>query len=133
MQEVTGETIDISKYLDFGFYDYVSWKDNAGLGETKIGRWLGVSHRVGGLMSYWILSQTGAVYSRTTVQRITNLEKQTDGMKSALQEFDKAISTRFKEEEDISYDGAKSNSEDWSDDLDFQEEFDSIVNDPHVP
>jgi hypothetical protein len=50
LQEVTGETVDISEYLDFGFYDHV-YKENAGLGETLIGRWLGVSHRVGGLMS----------------------------------------------------------------------------------
>jgi hypothetical protein len=48
--EVTGETLNISEYLDFGFYDHVSFKENAGLGVTSIGRWLGgVSHRVGGL------------------------------------------------------------------------------------
>ena len=32
LQEVTGETINILWYLDFGLYDHVSWKDNAGLG-----------------------------------------------------------------------------------------------------
>ena len=56
MQDVTGETPDISEYLDFGFYDHVSYKENAGLGMTAIGRWLGVSHRVGRLMYYWILT-----------------------------------------------------------------------------
>ncbi len=84
MQEVTGETVDISEYLDFSFYDHVWYKENAGLGVTLIGRWLGVSHRVGGLMSYWILTQKGTVISRTTVQRVTNLEKQTDEFKSLL-------------------------------------------------
>ena len=29
--QVTGETYDISEYLDFGFYDEVWYKDNAGL------------------------------------------------------------------------------------------------------
>jgi hypothetical protein len=51
-----GEIVNISEYLDFGFYDHVSFKENAGLEVTSIGRWLGVSHRVGGLMSYWILT-----------------------------------------------------------------------------
>jgi hypothetical protein len=52
LEEVTGKMVDISEYLDFVFYDHVSYKENAGLGETAIGRWLRVSHRVGGLMSY---------------------------------------------------------------------------------
>jgi hypothetical protein len=47
------------------------------LGETKLGRWLGVSHKVGTLMSFWVLTQGGKVLSRTMVQRVTNLESQT--------------------------------------------------------
>ena len=58
-QDVTGETSDISEYLDFVFYGHVSYKENSGLGMKAIGRWLGVSHRVGRLMSYWILTQKG--------------------------------------------------------------------------
>ena len=137
MEAVTGETVDISEYLDFGFYDHVTYKENAGLGMTAIGRWLGVSHRVGGLMSYWVLTQSGTVISRTTVQRITNLEKETDEIKDSIKEFDAEISRRFKEEEELTYDGSKPNPEDWSEylenDPDFQEEFDQIVNDPKVP
>jgi hypothetical protein len=64
---VTGETVDILEYLDFGLYDHVSSKENAGLKVTSIGRWLGVSHRVGGLMSYWVLTMRGTVISRTSV------------------------------------------------------------------
>jgi hypothetical protein len=75
LEEVTGETVGICEYLDFGFYDHVSFKENAGLGVTSIGRWLGVSHRVGGLVSYWILTIKGTVISCTTVQRVTALEK----------------------------------------------------------
>jgi hypothetical protein len=75
-----------------GFYDHVSYKENAGLGTAAIGRWLGVSHRVGGLMSYWVLTQTGTVISRTTVQRITNLDKETDEVKQSVNEFDVEVS-----------------------------------------
>ena len=38
LQYVMGKTPDISEYLDFGFYDYVSYKDNAVLGMTAIRR-----------------------------------------------------------------------------------------------
>ena len=44
IEQVTGETPDISEYLDFGFYDLVWYKDNAGLGDNCISRWLGVAH-----------------------------------------------------------------------------------------
>lgn len=75
---MTGETPDTSEYLDFGFYNWVRHKDNAGPGKNCCGRWLGVSHRVGNLMFYWILNIAGRVVSRTTVQQITNLEQSTD-------------------------------------------------------
>ena len=73
LQDVTGETPNISEYLGFGFYDHVSYKDNSGLGMAAIGRWLGVSYRVGGLMTYWILNQKGTVISIIKIQRITSL------------------------------------------------------------
>jgi hypothetical protein len=33
---ITGETPDISEYLDFDFYDWVLYRSNAGLGEVKL-------------------------------------------------------------------------------------------------
>ena len=68
LQYVTGETPDISEYLDFGFYDHVSYKKIVGLEMTDIGRWLGVYHSIGGLMSYWILTQKGTVILIMTFQ-----------------------------------------------------------------
>ena len=62
--QVTGETGDISEYLDFGFYEQVWWKDNAGVSEFEPGRWLGVSHRTGRLMCYNVLTQRSTVVSR---------------------------------------------------------------------
>jgi hypothetical protein len=37
LEKITGESVDITEYLDFGFYVWVWFKENAGLGETKIG------------------------------------------------------------------------------------------------
>ena len=79
LQYVMGETVDISEYLDFGFYEHVYSKENTGIGVTSIFRWLGVSHRVGGLILYWILTQKGKVISQTTLQRITQPEKYIQG------------------------------------------------------
>ena len=52
LKYITGETLGISEYLEFIFYDWVTYRVNAGLGELLLGRWLGVSHKVGQAMSY---------------------------------------------------------------------------------
>ena len=78
LEALTGETPDISQYLDFGFYDRVWFKEDAGLGETELIRFIGVSHHIGSLMSYWVFPASGILISRTTVQRDTNLESKTE-------------------------------------------------------
>ena len=97
LETLTGENPDISHYLDYGFYDQVWFKENAGLGETKLARFLGVSHQVGSLMSYWVLPDSGISMSHTTVQRVTNLESQTKQCKKRLSVYDKSIAERFNE------------------------------------
>ena len=76
LEKATVETPEISEYIDFGFYDPCWYKENASMGETKMGRWLGVSHKTRSLMSFWVLTPSCRVVSRTSVQRITNLELQ---------------------------------------------------------
>ena len=73
-----GETPDISEYLDFGWYDRVWYKEDAGLGDTNLGQFLGSSQKVGSLMSYWVLTKSDILISRTTLQLVTHLERQTD-------------------------------------------------------
>jgi hypothetical protein len=91
MDEVTGEIPDISEYLDFSFYDWVWYKDNAGVGDNMFGRLLGVLHRIGNLMSFWIFTANGRVISRTTVQRVTNLELATAEVKEGSEDYDDRI------------------------------------------
>ena len=97
LEALTGETPDISQYLDFGFYDRVWFKEDAGLGETKLARFLGVSHQVGSLMSYWVLPASGIPMSRTTVQRVTNLESHMDQCKKRFSVYDERIAEKFNE------------------------------------
>ena len=95
LELITGETPDISEYTDFGFYDWVWFKQNAGVDPPKIGRWLGVSHRVGRLMSYWILPISGIPISCSTVQKVTNLEKQTKENQETMDKYDEALESRW--------------------------------------
>ena len=88
LEIIRGETPDLSEYLDFGSYEWVTYRNNAGLGIPEVGRWLCVSHRFGQLMSYWILPKSGIPVSCTTVQKITNLEKLTDEYKARMKDFD---------------------------------------------
>ena len=137
LEQLTGETPEISEYLDFTFYDWCWYNDNAGLGEMKLGRWLGVSHCVGSLMSYWILTQKRNVILCTTVSRVTNLETQVDSTKSCLQEFDTAITDRLNDEAHIIIEGGKSQPYDWSDhpfdeDSDFVDEFHLVVSNDEI-
>ena len=70
---VTGNTPNISEYTEFDWYQPVWYMDTGSFPEEKLlmGRWLGVAHRIGQAMCYWILPQSGVPIARTTVQQVT--------------------------------------------------------------
>ena len=129
LENLTGETEDISDYLDFGFYDRTWFHENSGLGEQGLGCWLSVSHCTGGAMSYWILKANGYVVSQTTVQRIKNPESEISENQLMLSEFDKEIKRCIKDDE-FPVDGGLPGTVKWADmleyDKDFREECDQI-------
>ncbi|TAN87586.1 MAG: hypothetical protein EYR95_16485, partial [Phormidium sp. SL48-SHIP] len=95
-EKITGDTPDISEYVDFEFYDWVwYWDMPGGEDNPELGRWLGVAHRIGGSMCYYILAKTGEVISRTSVQHMTREEAEVDGNKSRMSEYDKAIKEKL--------------------------------------
>ncbi|CAJ1970258.1 unnamed protein product, partial [Cylindrotheca closterium] len=65
---------------------------NGGLGVNHIGQWLGVSHRVGPMMTYWVLPKSGIPISVNTVQMVTNAEQQTDSIKQQMQRWTADVS-----------------------------------------
>ena len=87
-------------------------------------------------MCYWILNQRGSVISRSTVQRVRNLELSTSPVKDIFDKFDQKIYHELKLEECV-YAGNKPNPNDWADlienDEDFRDEFANIYNDPSIP
>ena len=88
LEYITGETPNISEYLDFNFYYWVTYRANVGLGELSIGQWLGVKHKVGQDMSYWILPVSGIGILCTTAQRLTRSEKATDELEARMSDYD---------------------------------------------
>ena len=75
LERLTYGTVDISEWPEFEFYDLV-WFWNNQLDDTKpmLGRWIGLSHRVGNMLYYYIISQKGRFLSRTAVHHLTDDE-----------------------------------------------------------
>ena len=69
LENLTGDTIYLSEYLDFYFYDPVWYWDTLSgeWGDALPRRWLVISHRVGAVMCYWVLNEQGNVISQYTV------------------------------------------------------------------
>ena len=55
---LTGKTPDISQYLDFAWYDWVWYKENAGLDVPKLGRFLGIANSSSNLLTFHILPES---------------------------------------------------------------------------
>lgn len=140
LEMITGDTPDISEYLDFGIYDWVLYKDNAGMGETKLGRMLGISHRIGPMMSYFILPISCKIISCTTVQRLTLLDQQTELYINRCNHFDETVKERLRDNNNIIVLGETDQPFDWdkydfSGDEDFLSEYgkDLVLNDSTIP
>ena len=136
-EELAGETPDILEYLEFSFYNWCWYNDNSGIGKNKLGKYLGVSFRVGSLMSYWVLTANGTVVSRTTVSRVTNIKDQTDENKTSITKLDKEIQERLNDEAHIIVEEGKGESKYWSEhpfdcNPDFQDYFSHVVSNEEV-
>ena len=93
LERLTGDTVDISEWIEFEFYDLIRYwdtrdKDN----KSSIGRWLGISHHIGSALCYWVLTNTGKVLSRTTVQHLTKDETANPEVQSEIREFHAELS-----------------------------------------
>ena len=64
-------------------------------------------------MCYHILTQTGSVISRSTVEQVTSLESEKKNIKELFIHFDAEIHRCLKAE-DRGYEGSKPNPQDWA-------------------
>ena len=54
----TRDTVDITEYLDSGFWDIVWFGDNSEQG-LELDRWLSILHRVGFTLCYHVIERNG--------------------------------------------------------------------------
>ena len=92
----------ISEWTDFEFYDRVWFYDQKKIeidgSGRRLARWLGVAHRVGSNLCYWLLLPTGNVIARTTVQHVTREDHLNNDIRNDIETFDKSVDNRLKEE-----------------------------------
>ena len=100
MEKLTGDTIDISEYLDFDFYDLVWYWDTLSgeKGEAFPGRCLRVSNIVGACICYWVLNKQGTAISRYNLKYVTKEYILNKKLKETLELDDKNIKEKIADE-----------------------------------
>ena len=99
LERVTGNRVDITEWLDFTMWDRVWIMDEPdGSSPPKLARWLGVSHRVGSALCYFVIKANGQIESRTTVQHVTEDDLNTPGIKEQIDAFDKSLNEKVNDE-----------------------------------
>ena len=91
---VTGNTEDISELVEFGWYQWIYYRDattSFPLPGEEVGKYLGPYENVGSKMSMWILKQNGEIVSRTTLRTLTDSELAGETEKTKRDIFTKAI------------------------------------------
>ena len=92
LEALTGDTVDISEWTEFEFYDLVLyWDDRDNESRQSIGRWLGPSHQIGSALFYYVLTEKTTVLSRTSVQHITKEEFETIDMKERVRIYHETL------------------------------------------
>ena len=94
---VTGDTPDISEWMEYDWYQPVWYLDPGSFpgDKKKLGRWLGVAHRVGQAMCYWVLPPSGVTIARSTVQPVSADELATQDFTAELAKYDQDIAEKF--------------------------------------
>ena len=93
---------------------------------------------MGTLMSFWVLTSTGKVISRTTVQRVTNLELQVEENKTRMNSYTGELTERIGGNDFVAIDENGNefvNISGWDDpafDAEFVQEFGRTINDPNI-
>jgi hypothetical protein len=77
-----------------------------------------VLHRIGTLMSFWVMTSNGNVLSRTTVQQMTQLEGQLEENKTCIRIFTDQLTDRIGGNDIVVQDNngnVASDIDDWDD------------------
>ena len=95
---VTGNTVDISYLVEFGWYQWIYYRDattSFTLPEEKLRKYLGPSDNVGSKMSIWILKNNGEVVSSTILRTLNDYELSSDTENTKIDIFTKAVNNNL--------------------------------------
>jgi hypothetical protein len=80
----------------FGFGDNPNAENN-----PRLGRWLGVAHRVGSDLCYWVLDEQAHIMARTTVQHVTDLDRKNPETAEKIRVFGEDLDARLSDENHV--------------------------------
>lgn len=105
MEYVTGDTSDISDLAYYSHYEPVFYYDPSDFPQENrlLGRWLLPAVNVGQALCYWILTKSGYVVARSTVQPLTKSEKHDSIVTKQIEDFDKSVAERISTVEDANF------------------------------
>jgi Reverse transcriptase (RNA-dependent DNA polymerase) len=135
-EEVTGQTPDISEWLDFEFYDLVWWLDrsikpNVTDVQRRLARWLGVSHRVGSDLCYWLITDSGKIVSKTSVEHVIRDDYLNPETATQIDDFHSKLSTALHDDNFV-IDGAGGFDSMWLDDVEIDDENPGVAYNPDL-
>lgn len=95
---LTGNTPDISEFFEDEWYQPVWYYEPTAFPEQRkhLARWIGVAHRVGQAMCYWLLPESGIPIARTTIQAVAPDESNTINFQQTLKDFDAKVGDKLK-------------------------------------
>ena len=138
-EEVTGNTPEIGEWLDFGFYDLVWWLDrpakpSISTDQRRLARWLGISHRVGSDLCYWLITESGKIISKTSVEHVIRDDYVDPERKTLIDHFNATLTRNLDDEGfEIEGDGSYKSFRTLDYDFDDDHELNSgVLRDPNL-
>lgn len=95
---MTGSTADISHIAEFGWYDWVMYRDNVpSYPDDKLilGRYLGPATDIGSALTAKILQPNGQFVCRSTLRHLTDEELQSSVHLDKRRQFDESVTTHL--------------------------------------
>ena len=95
---VSGETADISPFCEFGFWDWVKFRDHGVAfpdDALVLGKYLGPSIDVGPAMTSRVMKANGEIEDRSTVRTLTEAERVNPALFREQQEFLASVEKRW--------------------------------------
>lgn len=105
-EETHGTSPDLDELTDFAFYDLVWYHKGSGhasLGDDAkdLGRWLGISKKVGAGICYYVLTREGSVISESTVTHVTDEQMRNPDIRSKVEAFNTEVKAKLAEEDHV--------------------------------